>query len=153
MQIQMRLLVMSVSSGSTLLAILFLIFFLLKPLFATMDVSRLRDRRVCFRNSGERIKQIALKWLCHTRIEIKFKSGKYYYCHSVLDILLKPLFATMNVSKFRDGRVHFRNTGVERFNIALKWLCHTRIRFKSGTYCGKYIRPADIGHSFRLSRW
>ena len=35
------------------------------------------------------------------------------HCNSVLDFWLKPLFATMDVSKIRDGRVHVRNPGVK----------------------------------------
>ena len=36
----------------------------------------------------------------------------YTVCHSVIDFfLLKPLFATMDESNFKDGRVHFRNSG------------------------------------------
>ena len=35
----------------------------------------------------------------------------YTVCHSDIDFWLKPLFATMDVSKFRGGRVHFINTG------------------------------------------
>ena len=37
----------------------------------------------------------------------------YTVCHSVIDFWLKPLFATMGVSRFRDGRVHVRNLGVK----------------------------------------
>ena len=37
----------------------------------------------------------------------------FIVCHAVVDISLKPLFATMDVSKLRDGRVHFRTSGVK----------------------------------------
>ena len=40
-------------------------------------------------------------------------------CHSVIDFCLKPLFTSMDVmdvSKFRDRKVHFRNSG-ERVNL------------------------------------
>ena len=40
----------------------------------------------------------------------------YTVCHSVIDFLLKPLFATMDVSKFRDGRVYFRKSEVKGLN-------------------------------------
>ena len=38
-------------------------------------------------------------------------------CYYVIDFGLKPLFAKMYVSKFRDGRVHVRNLGYERVNL------------------------------------
>ena len=37
----------------------------------------------------------------------------YTVCHSVFDFRLKPLFASVNMSKFKDGRVHFRNFGMK----------------------------------------
>ena len=37
----------------------------------------------------------------------------YTVCHSVFDIRLKPLFASVNMSRFKDGRVHFRNLGMQ----------------------------------------
>ena len=37
----------------------------------------------------------------------------YTVSNSVTELQLKHLFATMDVSKFRDGRVHFRNLGVK----------------------------------------
>ena len=40
----------------------------------------------------------------------------YTVCYTVIEFCLKLLFATMNVSKFRDGRVHFRNSWTERVN-------------------------------------
>ena len=33
--------------------------------------------------------------------------------HSVIDFLLKSLFAIMDASQFRDGRVYVRNSGVK----------------------------------------
>ena len=37
----------------------------------------------------------------------------YTVYQSVFDFELKPLFARMEMSKSKDGRVHFRNTGVK----------------------------------------
>ena len=48
----------------------------------------------------------------------------YTVCHSVIDF-----FATMVVSKFRDGRVHVRNSGVEGLDLfAPKLNLHVLIR-------------------------
>ena len=33
--------------------------------------------------------------------------------HSVSDFRLKPQFASMDMSKFKDGKVHFKNSGVK----------------------------------------
>ena len=38
----------------------------------------------------------------------------YTVCHSVFDFTLKPLFASVDMSKFKDGRMHFRNSGMKR---------------------------------------
>ena len=43
----------------------------------------------------------------------KDQSHQDLHCHSVIDFGLKHLFATMDVSKFRDGRIHFINSGVK----------------------------------------
>ena len=37
----------------------------------------------------------------------------YTVCHSIIDFWMKTLFATMDVSKFRDRREHFRNSEVK----------------------------------------
>ena len=39
-------------------------------------------------------------------------------CQSILDFLSTPLFATTDVSKSKDGRVHFRNAGVKGLKSA-----------------------------------
>ena len=44
----------------------------------------------------------------------------YTVCHSVFYFLLIPLFATMDTSKFKDGRVQFTNTRVKRLSLQ-KW--------------------------------
>ena len=48
--------------------------------------------------------QIQMRWLVTSRL-IRI----YTFCLSVTDFWLNHLFATMDVSKFRNGRVHFRN--------------------------------------------
>ena len=40
--------------------------------------------------------------------------------HSCIDIWLKPLFATIDVSKFRDWRVNFRNSGLKKNTFRLQ---------------------------------
>ena len=40
----------------------------------------------------------------------------YTICHSGLDFRLKPLFAVVSTSKFKDGRVHFRDSGMKELN-------------------------------------
>ena len=42
----------------------------------------------------------------------------YAVCQSDFDFVLKPLFASVDISKFKDGRIHFRNR-VERINMVL----------------------------------
>ena len=42
-------------------------------------------------------------------------SHRDLHCNSVIDFWLKPLFVTMDVSKFRDGGVNFKNSGVKGF--------------------------------------
>ena len=37
----------------------------------------------------------------------------YTVSNPFIDLCLKPLFATMDLSKFRDGSVHFRNSGMK----------------------------------------
>ena len=37
----------------------------------------------------------------------------YTVCNSVFDIWLASLFALVDMSKFKDGRVHFRNSGMK----------------------------------------
>ena len=37
----------------------------------------------------------------------------YTVCHSVFHFRLQALFASVDMSKFKDGRVHFRNSGVK----------------------------------------
>ena len=36
----------------------------------------------------------------------------YTLCHSVFDFILKPLFASADIPKFKDERAHFRNSGM-----------------------------------------
>ena len=38
---------------------------------------------------------------------------KYTVCLSVFDFTLKPLFEAVDMSKFKDGRVHFRDERVQ----------------------------------------
>ena len=48
----------------------------------------------------------------------------YTICHSVFDFRLKPLFASMDVTKFKDGKVHVRNSGVKelmKFSISNRY--------------------------------
>ena len=40
----------------------------------------------------------------------------YTVCHSVFDFRLKPLFASVDMAKFRDGRVHLKNSGMKGLN-------------------------------------
>ena len=40
-------------------------------------------------------------------------------CHSVTDFSLKPLFDKVDVSNFRDGRFHFRNSGMKGLMLPL----------------------------------
>ena len=47
------------------------------------------------------LRQLVMSWLIRI----------YTVCHSIIDFWLKPLFATMSLSKFRDGRIHVRNLG------------------------------------------
>ena len=37
----------------------------------------------------------------------------YIVCHSVFDLRLKPLFTAVDMSEFKDGSVHFRNSGLK----------------------------------------
>ena len=37
----------------------------------------------------------------------------YTVCHSVFDLRLKPLFASVNMSKFKDGKFHLRDSGMK----------------------------------------
>ena len=46
-------------------------------------------------------------------------SGSTLFATLLLIIWLKPLFAAMGVSKFRDGRVHFRIIGVKELVISI----------------------------------
>ena len=50
----------------------------------------------------------------------------YTVCNSVIDFWLKPLLATMGVSKFRDGRIPFRNSRLKELKCSL----HYQERFK-----------------------
>ena len=52
----------------------------------------------------------------------------YTVCHSVIYFRLKPLSVSVNVSKFKDGRVHCRNLGVKKFRDGLKGLRALRSR-------------------------
>ena len=48
--------------------------------------------------------------------EIPHKEPSHQNLHCLpfhFDFRLKPLFASVDVSKFKDGRVHFRNLGVK----------------------------------------
>ena len=40
----------------------------------------------------------------------------YTVFHSVIDFKLKPFFASVDMSKFKDVGVHFRNSGTEGLN-------------------------------------
>ena len=47
-------------------------------------------------------------------------SDWYLHClHSVFDARLKTLFASVDMPKFQDGRVHSRNTGMKRLILVL----------------------------------
>ena len=43
-------------------------------------------------------------------------------CHSVINFCLKSLFASMNVSKVIDGRVHVRNSGLKGLTLIEFWV-------------------------------
>ena len=45
--------------------------------------------------------------------EMAHKHRIYTVRHSVFDFRLKLLFAAMDMSKFKDGKVHFRNLGMK----------------------------------------
>ena len=38
-------------------------------------------------------------------------------CHFVFDFRLKPLFALVDMSKFKGGKVHYRNSGMEELTV------------------------------------
>ena len=38
-------------------------------------------------------------------------------CHYAFDFTLKPLFEAVDMSKFKDGRVHFRNSGMKGLKL------------------------------------
>ena len=52
-----------------------------------------------------------MRWL------IRAISSGSTVCHSVFDFTVKPLFKTVVRSKFKDGRVHFRNSGMKGLNL------------------------------------
>ena len=64
----------------------------------------------------------------------------YTVCHSVIDIGLNPLFATMDVSRFKAGRVHFRNLGVKVLNMNCLFQLHDSI------VCYTYGAPNNLGN-------
>ena len=52
---------------------------------------------------------------CANSVDPDEMAHQKLHCYSVTDFLLKPLFATMDMSKFRDGRFHVINSeGVVR---------------------------------------
>ena len=52
----------------------------------------------------------------------------YTVCHSVIDFRLKPLCASVDMSKLKDGRVHFRNSGMKRLIKTLERNYEVRMR-------------------------
>ena len=71
--------------------------------------------------------KIQMRWLILSHL-IRI----YTVCLSVFDFRLKPLFATIYVSKFTDGRVHVRNLGVK--GLVTKYFVHI-IVYKSNSNC------------------
>ena len=65
-------------------------------------LSALLTKMVIFANSADQDETV--RWVL---------SGSTQFPILLLIFWLKPLFATMAVSKFRDGRVHFRNSGMK----------------------------------------
>ena len=55
----------------------------------------------------------------------------YTVCHSIIDFRLKLLFVTMDVSKFRDGKVFFRNSGVKGLNVCRKIVAVLYMSYKN----------------------
>ena len=49
----------------------------------------------------------------------------YIVCHSASDFKMKPLFASVDMSKFKDRRVHFRHSGMKELGYVLgvQWYC------------------------------
>ena len=45
----------------------------------------------------------------------------YMVCHSTYHFNLKPLFSSVDKSKFKDGRVHFRNSGMKGLKACLRY--------------------------------
>ena len=56
--------------------------------------------------------QIQIRWLVTSRL-----IWICTVCHSVIDLSLNPLFATVDVSKFSDERVHLRNSSVKGLRV------------------------------------
>ena len=48
----------------------------------------------------------------------------YIVCHSVFDFRLKPQIVSVDKSKFKNGRVHFRNSGIKRLKACYKQNWH-----------------------------
>ena len=43
----------------------------------------------------------------------------YAVCHSVFDFKLKALFASVDMSKVKDGMVHFRNSEMKGLSVQI----------------------------------
>ena len=70
----------------------------------TLTLSSLKTNTDTFANSAD-LDEMAHNETAHNLIWI------CTVCHSIIDFWLKPLFATMDVTKFGDGKVHFINSG------------------------------------------
>ena len=49
-------------------------------------------------------------------------------CHSAFQFRLKPLFASVKKSKFKNGRVHFRNSGIKGLINIVEYIVEQRTR-------------------------
>ena len=56
--------------------------------------------------------QIQMRWLVTSRL-----IWIYIVCHSVFDFRLKPLFVSVGKPEFKNGIVHFRNSGMKGLKI------------------------------------
>ena len=85
------------------------------------------------------IQQINTDTLQTVQIQMRRIVTIYTVCHSVTDFWLKSLFATMNVSKFSDGKVHVRNLGIKELKLKGDLRQVTEIFFRYGLPCENVV--------------
>ena len=79
----------------------------------------------------------------YPRISIKYSSLSsplYTVCHFVFDFRLKPLFAPVDMSKHKNGGVHFKNSGMKGLKSSFP-LVGSTVRCSKFAYIAPTMKP------------